>query len=211
MHAVKNPGWAAIDAQGRPHARATAWWGPYTNQLLIPQLRELAGNYDVDGVWVDGDCWSAIPDYSPAALEAFQKATGITMIPRQSDDPHWFEFLEIHREAFRRYLRHYVTEVKRTHPTFQICSNWAFSDRMPEPVGAPVDFLSGDCSPGNSVNHARVVGRYLARQGLPWDLMAWSFFWSRQVMDGKPVPKPVVQVQREAAVILSLGGGFQAY
>ena len=79
------------------------------------------------------------------------------------------------REAFQRYLRHYITEVKRTHPEFQFCSNWAFSDHMPEPVCAPVDFLSGDYSPQDSVNSARFSARYLARQGKPWDLMAWSF------------------------------------
>ena len=46
---------------------------------------------------------------------------------------------------------------------------------MPEPVSAPVDFLSGDYSPEDSVNSARLSARYLARQGKPWDLMAWSF------------------------------------
>ena len=35
-------------------------------------------------------------------------------------------------------LRDYLAAVKQTHPTFQICSNWAFTDHMPEPVTAPV-------------------------------------------------------------------------
>ncbi|MFA7006089.1 MAG: hypothetical protein WC429_18740, partial [Verrucomicrobiia bacterium] len=48
--------------------------------------------------------------------------------------------------------------------------------------------------------------RYLARQGKPWDLMAWSF-------STKPTraQKTAVQLQREAAVVLAMGGGFQAY
>ncbi len=211
MHAIKTPGWAAIDANGKPNARATSFWGPYAEQLLIPQLRELAGAYGVDGVWTDGECWASVPDYSEPALEAFRKATGITTVPRKAGEPHWYEFLEFHREAFRNYLRHYIAEVKKTNPSFQICSNWAYTDHMPEAVNAPVDFLSGDYSPDDSVNSARIAGRYLARQGVPWDLMAWSFSRKATTAPGQNTQKTAVQLQREAAVVLALGGGFQAY
>jgi hypothetical protein len=150
-----------------------------------------------------------VPDYSPAALAAFRDRTGIQDVPRKPGDPHWFEFLEFHREAFRSYLRHYVTEVKRTHPRFELCSTWAYTDHMAEPVNAPVDFLSGDYSPEDSVNSARLSGRYLVRQGKPWDLMAWSF--SRNPGKNGAFQKTAPQLQREAAVVVALGGGFQAY
>jgi len=203
--ANKKPGRAVIKADGAPHDQATSLFGPYVDELMIPQLREIAG-YGVDGVWVDGDCWGVAIDYGPAALKAFREATGITDVPKKSSDPHWFEFLEFQRAAYRRYLNHYVAEVKRTNPSFQICSNWAFTDHMPEPVSAPVDFLSGDLDPQNSVNAARFAARFLARQGKPWDLMAWSFAM-------KPVrkPKTALQLKREAALIIAMGGGFQAY
>jgi hypothetical protein len=201
-----HPDWAAIGADSKPSTKATSFWGPYAEKLLIPQLRELAGDYGVDGAWVDGECWASVPDYSPAALKAFREATGIQNVPRKPGEPHWFEFLEFHREAFRKYLRHYITEVKKTNPNFQLCSNWAFTDHMAEPVSAPVDFLSGDYSPQDSVNSARVSARYLARQGKPWDLMAWSF----STKPGRN-QKSAVQLQREAAVVVALGGGFQAY
>jgi len=205
-HAVQQPGWAALNADGKPNTQATSFFGPYADQLLIPQLRELAGVYGVDGVWVDGECWASVPDYSPAAVAAFQKATGIQEIPRKRGETNWFEFLQFHREAFRTYLRHYITEVKMTHPDFQMCSNWAYTDHMAEPVNAPVDFLSGDYSPEDSVNSARISARYLVRQGKPWDLMAWSF----TTQPGRS-QKSAVQLQREAAVVIALGGGFQAY
>jgi hypothetical protein len=210
-HAVKNPGWAAINADGTANTKATSFWGPYAEKLLIPQLRELAGEYGVDGAWVDGECWASVVDYSPAALAAFTQATGITAIPRKAGEPHWFEFLQFHREAFRRYLRDYLAAVNRTHPNFQLCSNWAFTDHMPEPVTAPVAFLSGDYSPDDSVNSARLSARFLAHQGKPWDLMAWSFTRKPAATPGQPTQKSAVQLQREAAVVLALGGGFQAY
>jgi len=207
---VREPGWAAINADGKPNSRATSFWGPYAERLLIPQLCELAGDYGVDGAWVDGECWASVPDYAPKALAAFKQATGIDDVPRKPGDPHWFEFLQFHRQAFRDYLCHYIRAVKEQHPDFQLCSNWAFTDHMAEPVCAPVDFLSGDYSPRNSVNSARLSARYLARQGKPWDLMAWSFSWPANDRSDRR-QKTAVQLKREAAVVLALGGGFQAY
>jgi len=205
----RHPDWAVVNADGKVNDKATSFFGPYADKLLIPQLRELAGDYGVDGAWIDGDCWASVLDYSEAALKAFRQATGIEDVPRKPGDPHWFEFLQFHREAFRRYLRHNIAEVKKTNPEFQLCSNWAFTDHMPEPVSAPVDFLSGDYAPDDSVNSARLSGRYLTRQGVPWDLMAWSFSRGK-TKDGR-TQKTAVQLQREAAVVLALGGGFQAY
>lgn len=204
-----HPDWAAVNANGKRNDRITSPFGPYVDKLLVPQLRELAGDYGVDGAWVDGECWASVPDYGDAALQAFREATGIQEVPRKPSDPHWFEFLQFHREAFRKYLRHYIAEVKKTNPGFQLCSNWAFTDHMPEPVAAPVDFLSGDYSPTDSVNSARLSARYLARQGTPWDLMAWSF--ARGPNKKETLQKSSVQLQREAAVVVALGGGFQAY
>jgi hypothetical protein len=205
----RHPDWGVVNADGKTNGNATSRFSPYADELLIPQLRELAGDYGVDGVWVDGDCWASVPDYSEPALKAFRQATGIQDVPRKPGEPHWFEFLQFHREAFRNYLRHYIAEVKRTNPDFQLCSNWAFTDHMPEPVSAPVDFLSGDYSPDDSVNSARLSARYLTRQGTPWDLMAWSFSRGKS-KDGRN-QKTAIQLQREAAVVLALGGGFQAY
>jgi len=201
-----HPDWCVIDPTGEPAGRSTSLFGPYADKLLIPQLKELALDYGVDGVWVDGDCWGVNPDYSPAALDAFKKATGISKAPLNAKEPHWFEFMEIQREAFRKYLLHYVTEVKKVAPNFQIASNWAYSERMPEAVSVPVDFLSGDVVPIESAS-ARVSARYLAGQGKPWDLMAWGFTGAKE----DRVLKTAVQLEHEAAMSLAAGGGFQVY
>jgi hypothetical protein len=172
---------------------------------MIPQLRELAGVYGVDGVWVDGDCWGAAIDYSDAAVRQFCEATGAKAAPRDAKDPQWHAWLDFQREGFRRYLRHYVDELKASNPDFQVLSNWSFSDHMPEPVSAGVVALSGDFSPQDSVNSARFSGRCLENQGRPWDLMSWSFNTEPRQQ------KTAIQLKQEAAVVLSLGGGYQAY
>jgi len=205
----RHPDWAVLNADGTTNRNATSFFSPYADKLLIPQLRELAGDYGVDGAWVDGECWASMPDYGEPAVRAFREATAFQGVPRKPGEPHWLEFLQFNREAFRKYLRHYLAAVKQTNPEMQLCSNWAFTDHMPEPVCAPVDFLSGDYSPEDSVNSARLSARYLTRQGKPWDLMAWSF--TTKPGKGGSNQKTAVQLQREAAVVLALGGGFQAY
>ncbi|MCY3022771.1 MAG: hypothetical protein NTW87_27650 [Planctomycetota bacterium] len=205
----RHPDWARIDEKGKRDDKITSVFGPYADKLLISQLKELCDDYGVDGVWVDGECWATLPDYAPHVIQAFREATGIRNIPRKPDDPHYYEFLEFCREGFRRYLRHYVDEMHRHNPGFQIASNWAYSSFMPEPVKIGVDFISGDYSMQDSVNAARLEGRCMARQGRPWDLMAWSFSgkWEDHCRSTKTIP----QLQREAAIVLALGGGFQAY
>jgi len=205
-HAVAtHPDWAARDAAGKPSVQATSVFSPYVDQLLLPQLRELAGEYGVDGVWVDGECWGAAVDYSDAAVRQFCETTGAKEAPRDPNDPQWHAWMAFQREAFRRYLRHYVDQLKMSHPNFQVISNWAFSDHMPEPVSANVAALSGDFSPQDSVNSARFSGRCLENQGLAWDLMSWSFNTTPRQQ------KTAIQLMQEAAVVLSLGGGYQAY
>ncbi len=204
-----HPSWAAVNAQGKRDKQNTSVFGPYVDKLLIPQLQELNDDYGVDGVWIDGDCWATVPDYSRWALRRFREVTGITTAPRTPEDPQYAAFIAFCREGFRDYVRRFVDALHRHNPAFQIASNWAFSSFMPEPVCADVDFLSGDYPLQNSVNAARLEGRCLANQGKPWDLMAWAF--SSRWEDKVRSTKSIVQLQQEAAIVLALGGGFQAY
>ena len=204
----KNPTWACIDANGQPNKNFTSVFGAYVDRLLIPQLKELCADYDIDGAWTDGECWGVHPDYSEGSIEAFKKMTGLTDIPRKPDDEHYYEFLQSCRQGFRDYLGHYVTQLHKFDPDFQIASNWGYSSFMPDPVNVDVDWLSGDLTADDSVNSARYEGRCLRSQGKPWDLMAWGFYHKDDSLFNT---KTAVQLQQEAAVVLALGGGFQAY
>ena len=199
---------------GKYHTGSIKLNGSYADELLIPQLKELAGDYRVNGVWIDGDCWMGIADYSEKTLSDFEKETGIDLdgkVPATPKDDYYFEYMEYNRELFRRYVRKYVDSVHKDYPDFEICSNWAFSDHMPEEVSANVDFLSGDLNPINSFNSARYASRALAQQeGQVWDLMSWNF---RNAVGGRSnyVAKHVNQMKQEAAAVISVGGAFQNY
>lgn len=206
----EHPEWARWTAEGKPDERNTSTFGPYVDRRMIPQLLEVSEKYKLDGVWVDGECWSTSPDYSPRAAEAFFKATGFQQLPKQTGDPGWNEFLEFNRAQFRRYVRHYVETVRRQRPHLQIASNWLYSTYVPEKPELPVDFISGDYLGNASISRARLQARYMQHNGKPWDLMAWGFQSARNNPVG-PIHKPAVNLMQEASIVLAQGGGFQIY
>lgn len=200
-------------SDGRHLLGATRTNGHYVNEVLIPQMTELAEVYGVDGFWVDGECWRAQADFHPESLAAFEKDTGVSLngaIPATPDDPYYDEYREYFRNHFRKYLNYYVDTMHDRFPNLQIASNWAFSDHMPERVCANVDYLSGDLNPYGSVQSARYAARALAQQNYPWDLMSWNFriqVGERAAM----VVKHPIQILQEAASVIALGGAYQVY
>jgi len=208
-YATENPSEAVMFADGTRSTQGTRTNGKYVDELLIPQLKELAGDYDIDGMWIDGECWGIGADFSPETIAAFEKETGINLggiLPFKRGMPYFDEYRDFNRDMFRKYLNHYVDELHAAYPDFKIASNWAFTDHMPEKVCANVDFISGDFTPEDSYWWARYSGRSIEKQGLPWDLMAWGFRHG-----GYFAYKSPAQMMQEAAAVISLGGGFQIY
>jgi len=207
---AEHPEWATIRADGTRSDRNLSVFSPYDDTYLIPQLKELAGKYGVDGVWVDGECWSYEADYGKEALAEYTRRTGNTSIPRKPEDTGYFEFMEYQRDLFKEHVAHYLKEVHAEYPEFQITSNWAYSSMMPEQVALDLDYMSGDLTPGNAVNRAAFESRCMASQGMPWDLMAWSFSWDpdRQLPNHT---KTALQLNQELAEVMAMGGGVQVY
>ena len=208
---VKHPSWARVDSAGKSSTQHASVFGPYVDELLIPQLTELADGWKIDAAWIDGDCWSVHPDWSSHARRAWRAQGHRGALPRGPADARWPEFLAFNREGFRAYVRRYVGALQAAVPGFEVASNWAWSSFMPEAVQAPVDFLSGDLDSLRGVDAARYQARCLAGQGRPWDLMAWGFAaksWEGYKAQGD---KTAVQLCQEAAHVIAHGGGFQVY
>ncbi len=211
MVATDHPDWAVIDEDGVESTEKLSVFGPYADEILIPQLLELALEYGLDGAWVDGECWATQVDYSKHAVMEYHKLYGMDKNPPKADQDGYFEYKEFCREGFSKYVNHYIQEVKAKAPTFQLTSNWMYSAYMPERPKVSVDFLSGDYSARNSVDSARINGRFLSNQGVPWDLMAWGHHAEGNWTTKDRTTKEYVQHCQEAAYVLSLGGGFQFY
>ncbi len=187
-----------------------SFYSDYLDKKMIPQIKEIAGEYKLNGVWVDGDNWGASVDYGDEATAEFKKLTGITELPMKKGDPYFPEWLDFFRMKYKQYLKRYVDEVHKEFPDFEICSNWMFTMYAPEPVDIDLDFLSGDYSPRASVKEARSHARCIALQKKPWDLMAWGFVIPHDVLRAA-IAKPAAMLKQEAAVTLALGGGVQFY
>lgn len=210
----EHPEWARLDAAGKADDRQTSLWSPYVTERMIPQLLEAADKYDLDGAWVDGECWQTNPDYSLPALRAWLQLGLGAEVPRKPEDPHWDVWLEFQRQRFRDYLKTYIGAVKAKFPSLEIASNWLYSTFVPEKPDLPVDFFSGDYLGNASLTRARLDARYLYQSGLAsgkaWDLMAWGFQQANTNAIGT-IHKPALQLQQEASVVLAQGGAFQIY
>lgn len=207
---IEHPEWARINADNTRDSLKVSCLSGYTLERLVPQLREMIHEYNIDGAWIDGDCWATAPDYSPIVTSGFIQANRARKVPSKKGDEYYGEWLDYNRQIFKRYVKNYVDQIHNYKPNFQIASNWAYSSMMPEKVDVPIDFLSGDVSGQNGLYSAAFQARCLAQQGKPWDLMAWGFvpvnFWG-----GVHTPKSLVQLQQEAAEVMAMGGGFQVY
>ncbi len=195
-----NPEYGAIFKDGTQSKEFVSLFSNYPQQVLIPQLKEMALDYGLDGAWIDGDEWGAQVDYSPLAVKAYKRVSGKDAY--KEDDFVYQEFL---REEFRKYVRNYVCEVKKVAPNFNITSNWFYTSQAPGETTVDLDYLSADLTPTNSVQSARLEARVLADKNMTWDLMSWGFSY--------PIhhQKSVIQLEQEASVVISLGGGFQVY
>jgi len=201
----RHTSWARIRADGQRDRGRASLFGPYLDELLLPQLKELADRYDVDGVCVDGACAAVEPDYAAAVRRAFRRETGVRRLPTKPAHKHWPALARFCREAFRRHLRQWVDEMHVHAPMTEVAGGGAFAHAMPEPVTADVDFLTAEVPPADSVNGARLIGRCLLRQGRPWDLRLAG---CRRLPDGVAgSTKSAEQLMQEAAVVIALGGG----
>jgi hypothetical protein len=207
--ATEHPDWAIVKASGERSTQKISFFSPYLDKLMIPQLKELSGEYHVDGGWIDGECWAVEPDYSNDAINAWKQKSGVHEIPKKKEDRLFFEYLEFTRGLFREHLKKYIDAIHAFDPKFQITSNWSYSSMMPEPVNTNVDFLSGDVTPQNGVFRSAFEARCIAPQGKPWDLMAWGFSWNGDKMPMSN--KSTIQLKQEAAQIMAMGGGVQFY
>ncbi len=199
-----HPEWAMINADGTRSKELVSLYSDYLDSLMIPQLKEVS-DFGFNGAWTDGDCWGAMPDYSPKAIAEFTKRTGISKIPQTPTDENYYEWLEFNRSIFKDFLRKFTDAIHQYNPTFDIGSNWAYTNYMPDSIDVAVDYLSGDLSSNSTVYAAAFASRTITQQGLPWDLMSWRH------SHGFHSSKSMVELKMEASQVISNGGGYEVY
>ena len=210
-----HPEWLQIEANGLPNTRGiTCRQSGYLTELMIPQMLELVEKYDVDGFWVDGENWGSKPCWCNRCIKAFREKTSIKVVPRKPEDETWHDWLAFHRQQFVDHVTAYANAIHEKKPECAVCSNWMYTVRQPEPISAPVDYLSGDYTYDWGSYRAALEGRMLDGRGRSWDLMVWGFsivFAPGHEAQGIYQSKNAVHLKQEVAEVIALGGGLMIY
>jgi hypothetical protein len=203
-----HPEWANIHADGKPDKNYTCPLSPYIDELMIPELLEVISEYQIDGMWIDGENWASNPCYCDRCKAEFKKRTNIENVPTDSGDPNWGAWLAFQRSLFVEHVTKYTNAVHAKNPNVMVCSNWMYSVRQPDSIIAPVDYLSGDFDPSFGAERACAEARFLSSRGKPWDLMAWSFL---QTGNQGWTTKPAPHLDQELSEVLAQGGAVFIY
>jgi hypothetical protein len=226
----RHPDWAARRPDGLRygdaqfdgwHAHPMSVDGPYGEQVLIAQLLEVIDQYDVDGVWVDADAWVTVPDWSETTQQLFLEEMRAQMsdfseksdisVPLEPGDPYWDAYLAFNRRRYAAYLTRYADALHARKPGFAVCSNWAYSARMPDEIDTPVDYLSGDYTWTFAADSVALEARVFDSRGIPWDLMGWGFTTSGPMSAARWTTRSAPELQMEGALVMSNGGAFWIY
>ena len=208
--ARRHPEWMAVLPPGMKRAEPLVWYeatmcprSNYFDQLMIPQLIELAADWHVDGFWIDGD-WGYRGCYCPKCVAAFQADAGVEMVPVNPGDPGFDEWRKFQAESWCQVIRKYTEAVHAVCPNVLICSAWAQSFHSPGTNGCGTDWLSGDLPFIWSSDWARVEPRYMSAQGKPWNMMLWSTV----VENNRRNLKSLDHLAQEASASIACGGGI---
>jgi len=209
----RHPDWRRIDANGQPDEKRLCYRSPFVDEYMIPQLLELVGDWELDGVWIDGEAWAMEPCWCSRCVEAWKAGAETTPPPASAKDPAWSRWMLFHRRGFDDYINHYADALHARFPHCHICDNWSLTLSQPGQPKLHVDFISSDDAASFGADNIRLEARFTSTRGLPWDFMQWLFY-AGKVMHDPTIPqavRPLEQIQQEAAYVLALGGGHQIY
>lgn len=196
----KAQGYSSVHKSVCPHSA-------YYDELLIPQFMELIDNYDIDGFWVDGDCWGVLPCYCDKCTGEFKEKYGIDA-PTDKSKPEYKLWNEYHRQLFINNVNKYTEAVHKKKPDCLVISNWMLTFGAPVEDTLITDYISGDLSYDQGLKSAVLEGHFIPNRGRDWDLMAWGFGGNTL---GEWEVKSIPYLKQECAYVTACGGAAMIY
>lgn len=185
-------------------SRAICLNSPYAEEVMIPQVLELARHYRPDGFFFDMIAQGVYrPCYCHFCRQRFQKAFGKTPPPGR-EDPGWVDYLEWCGHGVDQ-LQHTITEaIRKVNPDTAVVYNAAYVAMLrPLPPSGDADLLVLDVGEGEPPGlNFSFEAKYLVTLKKPFAVMNTRFlhWW------GDWMVKPVATLQHECATILANGG-----
>ena len=209
----KNPEWQCINANGERYGN-TCLLSDYQKDLEIPQMIEIVKEYDVDGFWIDGDCWGVNLCYCNRCKAEFKKRTGIDNPPLDATDPNWGLWNSFTRDLLYEYTERYAQAIHAVKSDCLVVNNWLYSYGSPDDETVSVDYISGDLHPLKAFKSAMLEGAFLPNRKKDWDLMVWSFTSIEGEAFGANalfITKTAERLMQECGYILACGGSSMLY
>ena len=192
-----HPEWRAVNLKGEPNGFCMKT--PLVEEFILPQVREIVHNYDIDGIFFDGTTLRIC--YCDVCKEGFKKETGFE-IPLSGKDNHWLDYMKWLNKETTILHQKIMDAVHGEKQEVLVSFNWAYTQRQPEIVPDDVGFLMCDIFPDDQVFAGSYLGKYWSTQGKSFDIMNSAFlrWW------GDWGIKPAVAMQQECATIIANGG-----
>ncbi|MBN1511609.1 MAG: beta-galactosidase trimerization domain-containing protein [Phycisphaerae bacterium] len=142
---LEHPDWAKRRLDGEPRAGfgnsiSCCVLGPFADELLLPQMEEIAQRYSVDGFFLDGapkTCTEVC--YCDACKTQFGRP-----IPSRPDDPSWRVYRQWQVQRLGLVMERAARRVASRRPGCLVGVNWLASVRWSVPPPPAVGYLTGD-------------------------------------------------------------------
>jgi len=200
----ENPAWRFIGPSGQTVGEGAPWGvvclnTPYRDELVIPQLAEIA-EYPIDGVWMDAQDPHAADNicFCPFCKRKFQQEYGIELTPEAP--------LDLQKRFAMRSLENFLREVRtvldRANPELALATNDLGMPHGSKPQKELLDITTWESQPhpGDYLTHS--FSARTARNDIPdIQIMTVRFYrgW------GDLTLKPTAQLITEFAAMIGNG------
>lgn len=200
--AEAHPEWLALRADGSPHIEAGRALSCINSsvqaELILPQLQEIVGRYEVDGVFFDGYPALHLICHCPACQALFGNP-----LPSGPEDPHWNAFHRWQRERLHGWCNEVAEAIHAVRSEVLVGVNWLACNRYAELAPPGIDYLTADypvadnCALGTSYQLAGWSWRNLPCDVMNARMLHWWQDWTC---------RPLEALKTEAAAALARGG-----
>ena len=210
--ALEHPDWVQVGPDGKPRSQRGTVWNqiglnsPYVEEIVIPQMREIAQWYAIDAILLDIPYHDEHYDGSVFSLDRLSHPEAGQLHPLDPPlDPPFTakQHIELSRSTTQAVVRRIADEVHRYRPQALIGFNGAFKMGDPLEVSGSCDYGLWESQPahGTFLTHS-IRARYARTLPVPLQIMTVRFTEDWGLMTCKSVD----QLRYEFASILANGG-----
>lgn len=203
-----NPDWYQVDEEGKVRDGGGTVWkmpcmnSPYREEIVIPQMKEITQNYDIDGVFIDIPYIKNNYCFCRYCKKKFKEEHGIELTPAllKSDGDTVIRFGQ---NSAVRCLQEIRKAVKKLKPDIPILINCAGKVGEPKGVYDAADYGVWESQPavGTFLYHS-VKSRFVRQHDMPVQVMTVRFTEGWGLMSCKTAE----QLKYEMAAIMANGG-----